>query len=434
MFGTLSQTTLNKNLQRLFFLRCITIAIQSLTFASTYWIFNIPLPWTEIITTLLLLSILNFVTWVRLRRSFSVSNIEFFLQILIDVFALSALLYFNGGSTNPFVSLYLLPLTITAAVLPWVYTWLMAATTIGLYSLLLFHHVPLPHDHNEHVSEFDLHVSGMWLAFVLSTTLISWFVVKMSGSIRERDKELSEIREQALRDEQLIALGTMAAGAAHELGTPLATMAIVSKEIQNDHIDNQDLQKNMGILRDQITQCKHTLTELLADAGQSRTEDASGQAVDLFLQDILEKWRLMRPTVKFTYVCNGDFPAPSIINMQPLSQSILNLLNNAADASVETSIINSSTGISVENIIINSNWNKKELHLEILDFGKGLSEEALKRAGQAFFTSKDEHGFGIGLFLANANIERYGGSVHLTNYEKGGACTQVILPLIGTKT
>ena len=433
MFSNLSQTTLNKNLQRLFFLRCITIVIQSLTFASTYWILNIPLLWTEIITTLSLLSILNFATWIRLRRNFSVSNIEFFLQILIDVFALSALLYFSGGSTNPFVSLYLLPLTITAAVLPWVYTWLMAATTIGFYSLLVFKHVPLPHDHNQHMSEFDLHVSGMWLAFVLSTTLISWFVVKMSGSIRERDKDLSEIREQALRDEQLIALGTMAAGAAHELGTPLATMAIVSKEIQNDHIENQDLQKSMRILRDQINQCKHTLTELLADAGQSRTEDASGQTVDLFLQDILEKWRLMRPTVKFTYVCNGNLPAPSIINTQPLSQSILNLLNNAADASIETSIINSSTGISVENIIINSDWNKKELRLEILDFGKGLSEEALERAGQAFFTSKDEHGFGIGLFLANANIERYGGSVHLTNYEKGGACTQVILPLIGTK-
>jgi len=432
MFSNLSQTTLNKNLERLFFLRCITIIIQSLTFASTYWILNIPLPWTEIIAVLSILSILNFATWIRLRRNLSVSNIEFFFQILIDVFALSALLYFSGGSTNPFVSLYLLPLTITAAVLPWAYTWLMAATTIGFYSLLLFNYVPLPHDHKEHMSEFDLHVSGMWLAFVLSTTLISWFVVKMSESIRERDKKLSEIREQALRDEQLIALGTMAAGAAHELGTPLATMAIVSKEIQNDHIENQDLQKSMGILRDQINQCKHTLTELLADAGQSRTEDASGQTVDLFLQDILEKWRLMRPTVKFTYVCNGDLPAPSIINTQPLSQSILNLLNNAADASIETSIINSSTGISVENIIINSDWTKKELHLEILDFGKGLSEEALERAGQAFFTSKDEHGFGIGLFLANANIERYGGSVHLTNYEKGGACTQVILPLIRT--
>ena len=433
MFNNLSQTTLNKNLERLFFLRCITIVIQSLTFGSTYWILNISLPWTEIITALSVLSILNLATWIRLRRNFSVSNIEFFLQILIDVFALSTLLYFSGGSTNPFVSLYLLPLTITAAVLPWLYTWLMAATTIGFYSLLLFNHVPLPHDHKEHMSEFDLHVSGMWIAFVLSTTLISWFVVKMSGSIRERDMELSEIREQALRDEKLIALGTMAAGAAHELGTPLATMAVVSKEIQNDHTENQELQKSMGILRDQITQCKHTLTQLLADAGQSRTEDASGQAVDLFLQEILEKWSLMRPTIKFTYVCNGDLPAPTIINTQPLSQSILNLLNNAADASIETSIINSSTGISVENIIINSDWNKKELHLEILDFGKGLSEEALERAGEAFFTSKDKHGFGIGLFLANANIERYGGSVHLTNYEKGGACTQVILPLIRTE-
>jgi len=433
MFSNLSQTTLNKNLERLFFLRCITIVIQSLTFASTYWILNIPLPWTEIITALSVLSILNLATWIRLRRNFSVSNIEFFLQILIDVFTLSTLLYFSGGSTNPFVSLYLLPLTITAAVLPWVYTWLMAAATIGFYSLLLFNHVPLPHNHNEHMNEFDLHVSGMWIAFVLSTILISWFVVKMSGSIRERDMELSEIREQALRDEQLIALGTMAAGAAHELGTPLATMAVVSKEIQNDHTENDELQKSMGILRDQITQCKHTLTQLLADAGQSRTEDASGQAVDLFLQDILEKWRLMRPMVKFTYVCNGNLPAPSIINTQPLSQSILNLLNNAADASIETSIINSSAGISIENIIINSNWNKKELRLEILDFGKGLSEEALERAGQAFFTSKDEHGFGIGLFLANANIERYGGSVHLSNYEKGGACTQVVLPLIGAE-
>lgn len=417
MFGDFSQTPLNKNLQRLFFLRSIAIVVQCLTFASAHWILRIPLPWTEMVAVVTFLAILNFATWIRLRQNWPVSDIEFFAQILMDVFALGALLYFSGGSTNPFVSLYLLPLTITAAALPWVYTWVMAVITIGCYSWLLFYYVPLPHDHNDHMSEFNLHVSGMWLAFVLSTVLIAWFVVKMGTSIRERDKELSQVREQALRDEQLIALGTMAAGAAHELGTPLATMAVVSKEIQNDHTENRELQKNMGILRDQITQCKHTLTQLLADAGQTRTEDASGQPVDCFLQEILDKWKLMRPTVKFTYSCNGAHPAPQIIKTQPLGQSILNLLNNAADA-------------SIENIEINSDWNKKELRLEILDFGKGLSEETVKRAGQAFFASKKGHGFGIGLFLANANIERYGGSIRLTNREKGGACTQVILPLI----
>ncbi|MBL79830.1 MAG: histidine kinase [Nitrosomonadaceae bacterium] len=418
MFSNFSQTALNKNLNRLFFLRCITLAVGCLTFTAIYLILEIPLLWTEITMVVVSLAILNFITWVRLRRNWPVSDKEIFLQILIDVAALTILLFFTGGSTNPFISLYLLPLTITAAALPWTYTWVMATITIGCYSLLLFYHIPLPHNHNEHMSEFNLHVSGMWLAFVLSTVLIAWFVVKMGSSIRERDKALSQAREQALRGEQLIALGTMAAGAAHELGTPLATMAVVSKEIQNEHTENPELQKSVRILRDQIIQCKHTLTQLLADAGQSRIEDASGQTVDLFLQELFDKWKLMRPTVKFTYTCNGFFPSPQIINTQPLGQSILNLLNNAADA-------------SIEDIEINSNWNKNELYLEILDSGKGLSDEDLHQAGQNFFASKKEHGFGIGLFLANANIERYGGKIRLTNRENGGACTQVILPLIG---
>jgi two-component system sensor histidine kinase RegB len=195
-------------------------------------------------------------------------------------------------------------------------------------------------------------------------------------------------------------------------------MAVVSRELQKDHPENRDLQHNISILRDQITQCKHTLTQLLADAGQTRAENASGQTVDHFLREILDKWKLMRPMAKFTYHCNGAHPAPQILNTQPLGQSILNLLNNAADA-------------SLENIEIKSDWDNKELCLEILDFGKGLSEETAQRAGQAFFTSKPGHGFGIGLFLANANIERFGGSVRLTNRERGGACTQVRLPLIG---
>ena len=127
----------------------------------------------------------------------------------------------------------------------------------------------------------------------------------------------------------------------------------------------------------------------------------------------------MRPMVKFTYHCNGLQPAPQIIGAQLLSQSILNLLNNAADA-------------SLDRIEIESSWNHHELLLEILDFGKGLSEETVQRAGQAFFTSKPGQGLGIGLFLANANIERFGGSVRLTNREEGGASTQVRLPLIKT--
>lgn len=393
------------------------IAAQCMTFALAYWVLNMQLPWAEMVAVTVMLAVLNLATWIRLRRKWPVSSIEFFAQLLVDVFALSALLYFSGGSTNPFISLYLLPLTIAAAALPWAYTWVMAAVTISCYTLMLFYYLPLPHDHEEHNSEFNLHVSGMWLAFVLSTMLIAWFVVKMGISIRERDKDLALAREQALRNEQIIALGTLAAGAAHELGTPLATMAIVTGELQDEYKENREFQDNIRILRDQITQCKHTLTQLLADAGQARAEEGSGQAVDSFLRQVLDKWQLMRPSVQFTYHDNGVQPAPQILNTQLLSQSILNLLNNAADA-------------SRKHIEIEVSWNYQELHLQILDYGDGLTGEAVQRAGQPFFTSKASgQGFGIGLFLANANIERFGGRVRLTN-RVGGACTQVTLPLI----
>ncbi len=393
------------------------IAAQCMTFALAHWVLNMQLPWAEMVAVTVMLAVLNLATWIRLRRKWPVSSIEFFAQLLVDVFALSALLYFSGGSTNPFISLYLLPLTIAAAALPWAYTWVMAAVTISCYTLMLFYYLPLPHDHEEHNSEFNLHVSGMWLAFVLSTMLIAWFVVKMGISIRERDKDLALAREQALRNEQIIALGTLAAGAAHELGTPLATMAVVTGELQDEYKENREFQDNIRILRDQITQCKHTLTQLLADAGQARAEEGSGQAVDSFLRQVLDKWQLMRPSVQFTYHDSGVQPAPQILNTQLLSQSILNLLNNAADA-------------SLKHIEIEVSWNYQELHLQILDYGDGLTGEAVQRAGQPFFTSKASgQGFGIGLFLANANIERFGGRVRLTN-RVGGACTQVTLPLI----
>lgn len=418
MFSDLSQSPLSKNLHRLFLLRNIAILAQCLTFTLVYWLIEIEIPWTEMIVVVALLTVLNLLTWLRLHRTWPVSNLEFFSQLLIDVFALSALFYFSGGSTNPFISLYLLPLTIAAATLPWRYTWAMAIITIACYTLLLFNYVPLPHDHSNHLIEFTLHVSGMWLAFVLSTVIIAWFVVKMSISIRDRDQDLAKAREQALRNEQIIALGTLAAGAAHELGTPLSTMAVVAGELQHEYTQDTEFQNNIRILRNQITHCKQTLTQLLAEAGQARAEAGSKQPVDIFLSQVLDKWKLIRPTVKFTYQSHGKQPAPKIMDNQLLSQSILNLLNNAADASSKC-------------IEVKSNWDDQRLHLEIIDDGEGLSAEAKQRAGSAFFTSKAPgQGFGIGLFLANANIERFGGSVHLFNLEKGGACTQVTLPLI----
>ncbi len=165
-----------------------------------------------------------------MRRGGPVGDAELFFELLADVGCLTALLYLSGGSTNPFVSLYLLPLTIAAAALPARYAWSMAGLTVTGYTLLLFFFRPLGHDQSMHSSAFNLHILGMWITFLVSAMLIASFVTTMSASIRVRDRELAAARERALRDEQVLALGTFAAGAAHELGTPLATIAVLSRE------------------------------------------------------------------------------------------------------------------------------------------------------------------------------------------------------------
>ena len=232
---------------------------------------------------------------------------------------------------------------------------------------------------------------------------------------RNATGRLADAREETLRNERIVALGTLAAGAAHELGTPLATMAVVTTELQQEYAVNPALVEDMTLLRQQVDNCKHILSSLLAAAGQGRAEDAEAQPLDRYFAALLEKWLLVRPGVTVDAQWEGALPAPSIIADQTLTQALINLLNNAADA-------------SPQQVEIFGRWRENEAELEIRDRGTGLAPEVQQRAGQPFFTTKG-HGFGIGLFLANATIERFGGKVALLNREGGGAITRVTLPL-----
>jgi two-component system, sensor histidine kinase RegB len=194
---------------------------------------------------------------------------------MADVLLLTILLYYSGGSTNPFALLYLTPLTLTAAALSWRYTWTLLALTVACYSGLLAYYMPLYHSHQgveQHVlDDFKLHVVGTWLGFLLSGVLIAYFAVRMRETLREHDQLRATIRERELQHDRVLSLGTFAAGAAHELGTPLSTIAVISKELQHDKHDVRQLQ----ILRAQVERCKEILASLSAAVGQTRAEGAS---------------------------------------------------------------------------------------------------------------------------------------------------------------
>ena len=423
--GNMNSTILSSlpghsQLRRLVALRSMAATAQLLTLAAVWKILELELNWQPMLLTIAGLAAINLFSWRRLLNGKPVPNAELFAQLCVDVLALSILLYYSGGSTNPFVSLYLLPLVIAAATLPGRYTWGMAALTSACYSVLMFYYIPLPHNHqHDGDSAFNAHVVGMWLGFVFSTVVVAYFVVQMAQAVRSRDEMLARVREEILRNERVVALGTQAAGAAHELGTPLSTMAVVIGELQHDTVAQPGWRDALGILNEQVRGCRRILDKILANAQDGGA--TSLQPADRMMAEVLDEWQLLRPAAQYRYSGNGAQPAPLVSVDATLRAALMNLLNNAADAAPASD--------TLQAIEICARWGAANFTLEIHDHGKGLSEEVELKAGSAFFTTKTE-GYGLGLFLANATIERMGGSVRLFNREAGGATTEIILPAI----
>jgi two-component system sensor histidine kinase RegB len=407
----------HSQLRRLVALRGIAVAAQLITLAVVWKFLGLELDWQPMLLTIAILASINLFSWLRLRNNTVVSNPELFAQLSVDVIALTILLYYGGGSTNPFISLYLLPLVIAAATLPGRYTWGMAALTAACYSLLMVYYIPLPHIHHNEDDAFNIHVMGMWLGFVISAMVVAYFVVQMAQAVRSRDEMLARVREEILRNERIVALGTQAAGAAHEMGTPLSTMAVVIGELQRDAATPSELRDSLTILDKQVRGCKRILDKIMANAQDSGA--TLPQPADQLMAEVLNEWQLLRPAAQYRYDNSGTQPAPHINVDVTLRAALMNLLNNAADASP----------LPIE---IHARWDNSGFTLEIRDHGQGLSDEAALKAGSAFFTTKKD-GRGLGLFLANATIERIGGTVRLFNREEGGATTELALPIISNR-
>ncbi len=415
--GSMDNTT-TLNLKRLLLLRSIAIACELLgLLLASQWL-QMSFPLLPMLLVIGLHAVINVITWLRLKHARQVYAPEFALQLALDTLVLALLLFFSGGYTNPFVSLFMVPLLITASILPKKYTWFMALLTVGCYTILMFYYMPLaqPQMHSmQHESEFGLHVLGMWFSFLLSAGLVVFFMVRMSNSLRERDQALAKAREKALHDEHLVALGTLATGAAHELGTPLATMAVLANEMKYDHADDPDVIEKAEIFRSQLERCKAIISEISASAGQARGEGGGSVAIDAYLHQVVKQWQIVRPQAQLTLELHGITPAPHILADKTLTQAIINVLNNAADA-------------SLDHVEIAAHWDKQQLTIDVLDQGPGLHEAVIGAVGTPFFTTKPE-GHGLGLYLARGVMSRYNGTLELSNRSPRGAQARLTLPL-----
>lgn len=401
-------------------IRTMVLVLLGIAAVACLWQGTVDLPFTEILIALVILTAINLLTFSRLRQTLPVTEIEFFIQLLIDLCCLSAVFYFSGGANNPFVSYFLVPICISAATLGSGLTLIITGLSIFSYSLLLFFHVPLPilaPGHHQHGSNsLNLHVLGMWLNFFLSACLITYFVVKMARDLRAQEAQLNRWREDQLRDEQVMAVATLAAGTAHELGTPLSTMKVLLSELKDEYAHDQHLYRDLNLLQEQVNQCASTLRDLVNKAEQAKDGNIEAEPVQAYCEQLIERWKILRPDVVSNIEYAADVPDIKSIFSPTIAQAILNLLNNAADA-------------SPDNIHIHIQWTVESMLWIITDSGPGIEEDVSVHLGKSFISTKNK-GLGIGLLLTQATINRYGGTVSLHNRTPSGTITRMQLPLI----
>jgi two-component system sensor histidine kinase RegB len=405
------------NMQRLIMLRGVVMVCLSLVILALYQA-SIPLPYAPLISAIAALGLLSLIAWSRLRETAQTSQRELVMQLLGDIAALSLLFYFSGGYSNPFIWMYLLPITVAAVALRAAYAWLIASLSIASYTLLMFYHVPLSHLHMHMRGDdkLDIHLVGMWIGFVVSSVIVAIFIARIGQNLRDYDNKIAEVREKALESERMLALGTLATNAAHELGTPLATMAVISKELTQEYANQPELLAQLGVLQKQVSRCKEILSSITRSAGQARADAMQGLPLRNFLQDAIQRWRDTRPATELVVNMPSNTFNPNIVIDRTLTQAIQNMLDNAADE-------------SPERVLFNAEWNDKILAIQIRDFGKGLSAETKNKLGTPFFTSKNEQGMGLGVYLTQTTLARYGGELSLNNHAEGGVMTIVSLPL-----
>ena len=400
-----------QNLLRLCLIRSIVIVGL---LAITFWFHfygTINLPSTPLFVILSVLAVVNALIFLRLRSDWPVSENEFFANLLLDVIFLTLVLYFTGGSTNPIVSYYLIPLIISAAVLRPVHTWFVAFLSITFYTLLLFYYQPLSlFTMSGHGAMTSAHLVGMWVNFGFSALLISWFVVRMAATLKEQSHAIARNREDGLRNEQIISVASIAAGTAHEMRTPLATMAVTVDEIGFEH---PELKEEMNVLAQQIERCDAVLRELVSTTTEDSRMVVTG--VGVLLQNLLHKWSLARPEIKLETHISEQVSELNIRYDQSLQHALMSFLNNAADASPEF------VSLRVES-------SKGSILITIEDHGPGIPAEIADSLGKTYVSHK-QGGLGLGVLLSQASIERLGGEVTLTGMPGSGTRLEIRFPL-----
>jgi two-component system sensor histidine kinase RegB len=453
-------------------LRWAAIAGQALTIGVVHWSMGITLPLVPLALLIALGFASNVLAAMWLRSEPPVTEAVLGASMALDLCLFTGLLYFTGGPFNPFSTLYLVHIALAALVLTPRWTWSLVLLAVAANAALFVRHEPLPIDHGDHgatahgsrdfttLSEphataahrhdaheghgapsdsghdghhgagaavepghplhepLGMHLQGMWVAFGVTAGFIVYFLNRVSRTLAERDEALNRIREKSAKAERLASVATLAAGAAHELSTPLSTIAVVAKELERDSAART--RDDAQLIRAEVERCRDILRQMAGDAGESPAETASKvtlrELVDVALDPIGHE------RIRITWAPRAE-GAEVLVPLRAASQALRNVIQNAIDASPE------SEPVDIYGDRAGDRW-----VLAVVDHGHGMDEGVVARAADPFFTTKEPgRGMGLGLFLTRSVLDFLGGSIDIDSTPGKGTRVTLTFPAFAVR-
>ncbi|MBR0644670.1 HAMP domain-containing histidine kinase [Roseomonas hellenica] len=397
-------------------LRWIAVAGQVATIAVVELGLGIALPLLPMAIVAAALVLLNLASLLWLRRGVAVSNRALLIALMFDVVALTAQLHLSGGVSNPFTSLYLLQLTLGAILLEAWSTWAIVITACaGLLGLTArYRPLALPADGPD---LFTLYILGMLIGFVLNAVLVVVFMTRINRNLRERDARLAALKQHAAEEDHIVRMGLLASGAAHELGTPLASVSVILNDWRRMPALSSDaeLAQEIQEMQAAVQRCKEILTGILISAGEARGDAPAVTTVNAFLDGLVAQWRAARSAGTLHYA-NGVDEDLAIVSDTALKQVVFNVLDNAYEASPGW-------------VHLAAAREGNTLTIRVSDAGPGFTPEMLAHFGKPYHSTKGRRGGGLGLFLVVNVVRKLGGTATVSNRPEGGAAVELVLPL-----
>ena len=412
-FSTLFRTKENLNLDKntLTILRYIAIFGQFIAVNLVFFYYDLQFPLKESYIIILVGLITNLFLQLRVKVN-QLKDSYASLFLLYDLFQLSSLLYLTGGIFNPFSILIIIPTIVSSTFLSMGTTIILGVITSFLLFILSFIYLPLPGLEKNFFEVPTYYKHGILIAILIGLIFLSYFGIRFAGETKKRSEALHKLQEVISKEYELESLGGQAAAAAHSLGTPLATISVVAKELKKELGDDKEVSKDIDLLISQTKRC----SEILKQISKKQIKD------DIFLSSIKFEDLLEEIISSFKETSSKDIDLliendNNKIAIQRTPEIIYGLRN----------FIGNAVKFSKSRVKINLSSNKKTIEIRINDDGPGIPEDVIQKMGEPYIKSKSKElssnsGLGLGTFLGKTLLERQGAKlIFRRNSELGGA-------------